>query len=231
MGDPTQFNYTKVLKAYAAKRNDAKPRRDHALQVGGKSQSVTKNPSVSASKSFPRNNMLQVHVPISSYPQPAHHDLDVRSFPTKSSYTPINKISLAKLYRDEKVTIRVGSYVICAKKKGSKRKVGEVGIVRDLKDNKKKSKPVEVEWSGYNSNGVKLSEGSRDWSKCTISAYTAPKGRRRMAQREFSSHHDSSVTDKPVVQRRRMAQREFSSRRDSPVMVRLLEEIIAAQDK
>jgi len=29
---------------------------------------------------------------------------------------------------------------------------------------------------------------------------------------------------------RRMAQREFSSRRDSPVMVRLLEEIIAAQD-
>merc|ERR1711964_59228 len=30
--------------------------------------------------------------------------------------------------------------------------------------------------------------------------------------------------------RRRMAQREFSSRRDSPVMVRLLEEIIAAQD-
>jgi len=31
--------------------------------------------------------------------------------------------------------------------------------------------------------------------------------------------------------RRRMAQREFSSRRDSPVMVRLLEEIIAAQDK
>jgi len=31
--------------------------------------------------------------------------------------------------------------------------------------------------------------------------------------------------------RRRMAQREFSSRRDSPVMTRLLEEIIAAQDK
>jgi len=31
--------------------------------------------------------------------------------------------------------------------------------------------------------------------------------------------------------RRRMAQREFSSRRDSPVMVRLLEEIVAAQDK
>merc|ERR1711964_952273 len=30
--------------------------------------------------------------------------------------------------------------------------------------------------------------------------------------------------------RRRMAQREFSNRRDSPVMVRLLEEIIAAQD-
>jgi len=33
-----------------------------------------------------------------------------------------------------------------------------------------------------------------------------------------------------VNRRRRMAQREFSSRRDSPVMVRLLEEIIAAQD-
>merc|ERR1711964_43273 len=31
--------------------------------------------------------------------------------------------------------------------------------------------------------------------------------------------------------RRRMAQREFSSRRDSPVMVRLLQEIIDAQDK
>jgi len=30
--------------------------------------------------------------------------------------------------------------------------------------------------------------------------------------------------------RRRMAQREFSDRRDSPVMTRLLEEIIAAQD-
>jgi len=30
---------------------------------------------------------------------------------------------------------------------------------------------------------------------------------------------------------RRMAQREFSTRRDSPVMVRLLEQIIAAQDK
>jgi len=36
--------------------------------------------------------------------------------------------------------------------------------------------------------------------------------------------------DRPTV-RRRMAHREFSSRRDSPVMVRLLEEIIAAQDK
>merc|ERR1711964_956695 len=34
-----------------------------------------------------------------------------------------------------------------------------------------------------------------------------------------------------VERRRRMAQREFSSRRDSPVMVRLLEQIIAAQDK
>jgi len=34
-----------------------------------------------------------------------------------------------------------------------------------------------------------------------------------------------------VLRRRRMAQREFSSRRDSPVMVRLLKEIIAAQDK
>merc|ERR1711964_130808 len=34
-----------------------------------------------------------------------------------------------------------------------------------------------------------------------------------------------------VDRRRRMAQREFSSRRDSPVMVRLLEEIVAAQNK
>merc|ERR1711964_212771 len=37
--------------------------------------------------------------------------------------------------------------------------------------------------------------------------------------------------DKVVVVRRRMAQRECSNRRDSPVMTRLLEEIIAAQDK
>merc|ERR1711964_273113 len=36
---------------------------------------------------------------------------------------------------------------------------------------------------------------------------------------------------KKWVQGRRMAQREFSNRRDSPVMVRLLEEIIAAQNK
>jgi len=36
---------------------------------------------------------------------------------------------------------------------------------------------------------------------------------------------------KPLGQRRRMAQREFSNRRDSPVMVRLLKEIVAAQDK
>merc|ERR1711964_769696 len=35
---------------------------------------------------------------------------------------------------------------------------------------------------------------------------------------------------KLAAARRRMAQREFSSRRDSPVMVRLLEEIVAAQD-
>jgi len=35
---------------------------------------------------------------------------------------------------------------------------------------------------------------------------------------------------KGLPKRRRMAQREFSDRRDSPVMVRLLEEIVAAQD-
>jgi len=42
------------------------------------------------------------------------------------------------------------------------------------------------------------------------------------------------VTSQPrmnnVRRRRRMAQREFSSRRDSPVMVRLLQQIIDAQD-
>merc|ERR1711964_895720 len=38
------------------------------------------------------------------------------------------------------------------------------------------------------------------------------------------------VFTEPVACRRRMAQREFSSRRDSPTMVRLLEEIIAAQE-
>jgi len=45
-----------------------------------------------------------------------------------------------------------------------------------------------------------------------------PAGHRRMAQ----------LLDQDP---RRMAQREFSTRRDSPVMTRLLEEIIAAQDK
>lgn len=46
-----------------------------------------------------------------------------------------------------------------------------------------------------------------------------PAARRRLEQ-----------NDPPRDGRRRMAQREFSSRRDSPVMTRLLEEIIDAQD-
>jgi len=133
-----------------------------------------------------------------------------------------------------KPRVPLGSRVVCAETKHVRkgmgrtciRKIGEQGIVRKVvnaKEYSKYSKPVYVEWDN----------GSSGWTKCEISSFTIPQRarRRRMAQREFSSRYDSSVTDKPVVQRRRMAQREFSSRRDSPVMVRLLEEIIAAQDK
>jgi len=52
--------------------------------------------------------------------------------------------------------------------------------------------------------------------------------RRRMTQRD-PDHRDSAVKA-PEMIRRRMAQREFSDRRDSPVMTRLLEDIVAAQD-
>jgi len=46
----------------------------------------------------------------------------------------------------------------------------------------------------------------------------------------FRSNQIRALLAKPLKPRRRMAQREFSSRRDSPVMVRLLEQIIDAQD-
>jgi len=41
----------------------------------------------------------------------------------------------------------------------------------------------------------------------------------------------ADLTFNKPANRRRMAQREFSNRRDSPVMVRLLQEIIDAQEK
>merc|ERR1711964_869436 len=53
---------------------------------------------------------------------------------------------------------------------------------------------------------------------------------RRLAQREFSDR-DEEEAPKMIHARRRMAQREFSDRRDSPVMVRLLQEIVDAQDE
>merc|ERR1711964_169209 len=56
------------------------------------------------------------------------------------------------------------------------------------------------------------------------------KSRRRLAQREFSDR-DEEEAPKMIHAHRRMAQREFSARRDSPVMVRLLQEIVDAQDE
>jgi len=112
-----------------------------------------------------------------------------------------------------------------------KRKASAWGIIEDPRFTGRNNifpddlEKIFVRWG----NGTR----SKYESNCLIVAIQKlerTKQRRRMAQREFSSRRDSSVTDKPV-QRRRMAQREFSSRRDSPVMVRLLQEIVAAQDK
>merc|ERR1711964_370049 len=120
-------------------------------------------------------------------------------------------ISIKKLFRQGK--IGVGSRVVCtqSKYKGLNpfnreciRQKGEVGLVTAAS-----KKAVRVQWFGHTiRQGKAAAEGSEGPTTSKISAYTEPKETRR-----------------------RMAQREFSSRRDSPVMVRLLEEIIAAQDK
>jgi len=69
--------------------------------------------------------------------------------------------------------------------------------------------------------------------KATRTESALSKSPRRPSQISTGAHSTSSAqgTVSPrTPDRRRMAQREFSSRRDSPVMVRLLEEIVAAQD-
>merc|ERR1711964_125887 len=47
----------------------------------------------------------------------------------------------------------------------------------------------------------------------------------------IKSNANAAGGPRVVDRRRRMSQREFSDRRDSPVMVRLLQQIIDAQDK
>merc|ERR1711964_210342 len=61
-----------------------------------------------------------------------------------------------------------------------------------------------------------------------LAVYTELKNEAKLEQLHNISNTLKASTN--VSGRRRMAQREFSSRRDSPVMTRLLQEIIAAQD-
>merc|ERR1711964_764737 len=61
-----------------------------------------------------------------------------------------------------------------------------------------------------------------------LAVYTELKNEAKLEQLHNISNTLRASTN--VSGRRRMAQREFSSRRDSPVMTRLLQEIIAAQD-
>jgi len=61
-----------------------------------------------------------------------------------------------------------------------------------------------------------------------VAMYTELKNEAKLEQLHNISNTLRASTN--VSGRRRMAQREFSSRRDSPVMTRLLQEIIAAQD-
>merc|ERR1711964_184478 len=107
-----------------------------------------------------------------------------------------------------------GSEVICAREEIDdktntiRRAIGEVGRVswptyKKIKG--KKTLKVCVEWTGKDRYGKEKTKGSRGFfDNCLVIAHTK--------------------------KRRRMAQREFSNRRDSPVMVRLLEQIIDAQD-
>merc|ERR1711964_469671 len=57
--------------------------------------------------------------------------------------------------------------------------------------------------------------------------YARPDGTGRASMGSLTPQISNSAE---FSRRRRMAQREFSNRRDSPVMVRLLQQIIAAQD-
>jgi len=128
------------------------------------------------------------------------------SIPLPSAYTALARRSITN-HID---TIKKHGFVVCAESKtkymGFKtvRAVGEVGKVTDFRGTT--NRRVNVEWTGQDREGNQLTTGSKGWTKCRISAHAPPL-------------------------RRRMAQREFSSRRDSPVMTRLLQEIIAAQDK
>jgi len=139
-----------------------------------------------------------------------HFDIMVDLIPKRksASYLEFQKPkSLAELFEDKR--IKVGTEVIYAgPKDGSwtiRRNVGDVGTVIFSRQGK-----ISVNWSGKD----------RDSTKFKIKA-TAPKQGHTNC---FVSHIKNSI------KRRRMAQREFSNRRDSPVMVRLLQKIIDAQD-
>jgi len=112
--------------------------------------------------------------------------------------------------------LQQGSLVTCAEavtkrvRDGNSTKI-KVVVAKDetgkvLSSNKNTSSGCRVQWNGHNGQKGQPHKG---WmtSQCKISVYANKGGRRR-----------------------RMAQREFSNRRDSPVMVRLLQEIIDAQD-
>jgi len=107
---------------------------------------------------------------------------------------------ILELYEER--TIKVGTHVICAESKDGILK-DEVGIVSFCK-----SKKVQVRWTGKNCDGIVIDRRPpTGYATCKVSGYKIK-----------------------LDERRRMAQREFSSRRDSPVMVRLLKQIVAAQD-
>jgi len=116
---------------------------------------------------------------------------------------------IVTLWNDRR--IKLGSKVICARNKETvdQQVIREIGEVGEVSMGKHKKKGVYVKWSGEDRNGKKLGTAgspSQGFTKCSVIAYTHPPTRRRMAQREHSN------------------------RRDSPVMVRLLEQIIDAQD-
>jgi len=111
-------------------------------------------------------------------------------------------------------TLGIGSTITCGKGKGGfmrgtrKRYTGQTGIVLNVDTTFKLKQPVLVHWDGSTSTkkGEEIGDYT-DWTNCLVTKIEPPQRRRR-----------------------RMAQREFSDRRDSPVMTRLLEEIVAAQD-